>query len=94
MNSSNDKNFSEFKELFTRVGKNPIDHKVTHFHSPLKPVKAKGRRVPLRLLAGLNEKLKRMETEGHIVKLQKVTKIVLSARLILPGRKTARLNWH
>ena len=62
--SSNDK-------IFSRVGKIPNDHKVTHFHSPLKPVQAKGRRVTLHLLAGVNEELKTMETEGHIIKVEK-----------------------
>ena len=58
-----------FKELFTRVGKTPYDCKVTHFHSPLKLVQAKGRRVTLRLLARVKKELRRMETEGHIIKL-------------------------
>ena len=69
--SSNDKIFSEFKQLFTRVGKIPNDHKVTNFHIPFKPVQAKGRRVPLHLLAGVIEELKKMETKGHIIKLEK-----------------------
>ena len=64
--SLSDKIFNEFKELFTRVGKIPNDRKVTHFHSPFKFIQSKGRRVPLHLLAGVNEELKRMETEGHI----------------------------
>ena len=69
--SSNDKNFSELKELFTRVQKIPNDHKVTHLHSPFKPVQAKKRRVPPHLLSVLNEELKRMETESHTIKLEK-----------------------
>ena len=55
--SFNDKIFSGFKELFTRVGEIPNDPKVTHFHTPFKPVQAKERRVPL-LHSGVNEKLK------------------------------------
>ena len=69
--SLSDKIFNEFKGLFTRVGKIPNDRKVTHFHSHFKTIQSKGRRVPLHLLAGVNEELKRMETEGHIVKLEK-----------------------
>ena len=69
--SSSDKIFNEFKELFTRVGKITNDRKLTHFHSPFKSIQSKGRRVPLHLLAGVNEELKRMETEGHIIKLEK-----------------------
>ena len=56
---------------YSLVGKIPNDRKVTHFYSTLKPVQSKGRRVPLHLLAGVNEELKRMETEGHIIKLEK-----------------------
>ena len=52
LHSLSDKIFNEFKELFTRVGKIPNDRKVTHFHSPFKPIQTKGRRVPLHLLAG------------------------------------------
>ena len=59
LSSLSDKIFNEFKDVFTRVGKIPNDRKVTHFHSPLKPIQSKGRRVPLHLLAGVNEKLKK-----------------------------------
>ena len=69
--SLSDKIFNEFKDLFTRVGKIPNERKITHFHSPFKPIQSKERRVPLHLLAGANEELKRMETEGHIIKLEK-----------------------
>ena len=69
--SLSDKIFNEFKNLFTRVGKIPNDRKVTHFHTPFKPIQSKGRRVPLHLLAGVNEELKRMEKGGHIIKLEK-----------------------
>ena len=64
------------------MGKIPNIRKVAHFNSPFKSIQAKGRRVPLRLLTGVNEKLGRMETEGHIINLKSVTKIVLLARLL------------
>ena len=51
------------------MGKFFNDRKVTHFHSPFKLVQSKGRTIPLQLLAGVNEDLRRMETEGHILKL-------------------------
>ena len=76
-----DKTFNKPKELFSRVGKISNHRKVAHFNSPFKPVQAKGRRVLLRLLAGVNEELGRKETEGHIINLKSVTKIVLLARL-------------
>ena len=44
--SFNDKIFNEFKQLFTRVKKIPNDDKVTHFHTPFKPVQAKGEEFP------------------------------------------------
>ena len=69
--SLSDKIFNEFKNLFTRVGKIPNDRKVTHFHTPFKPIESKGRKFPLHLLAGVNEELKRMAKEGHIIKLDK-----------------------
>ena len=69
--SLSDNIFNEFKNLFTRVGKIRNDRKVTHFHTPFKPIQSKGRRAPLHLLAAVNDELKRMEKEGHIIKLQK-----------------------
>ena len=69
--SLSDKIFNEFKDLFTRVGKIPNDRKVAHFHSPFKPIQSKGRRVPLHLFAGVNKELRRMQTEGHIIQLEK-----------------------
>ena len=41
------------EKLLTRLEKIPLDRKVTHFHSPFKPVQTKARRVPLHLLAGV-----------------------------------------
>ena len=75
--SLNDKIFNEFKELFTRVGKIRKDLKVTQFQSPFKLVQAKGRKVPLHLLAGVNKELIRMETEGHIKKIGKMRRRLL-----------------
>ena len=69
--SLSDNIFNEFKNLFTRVGKIPNDRKVTHFHTPFKPIQSKGRRLPLHLLAAVNDEIKRMEKEGHIIKLEK-----------------------
>ena len=66
-----DKIFNNFNELFTQVEKFLNDRKVTHFHSPFKRAQAKGRRVPLHLLAGVNEQLRKMETGCHIIKLEK-----------------------
>ena len=69
--SPTDNCFIKFKDLFSRVGKIPNYRMVTHFHTPFKLVQAKGRRIPLHLLAGFNEELGRMETEGLIIKLEK-----------------------
>ena len=63
--------FTNFKNLFNRIGKLQNDHKITHFHSPFKPNQVKGRRVPLHLSSGVKEELKKMEKEGH---REKVTK--------------------
>ena len=52
---------ANFNLLFKRIDKIPNDRKITHFQSLIKPVQAKGWKVPLNLLAGVNEELKRME---------------------------------
>ena len=85
--SSIDEIFSEFSELFTKVGKLPNDHKVTHFHSPFKPVQAKGRRFPLHLLSGVKEELKRMETESHIIKLEKCDEDCFISPIVITRKK-------
>ena len=88
-----DKIFNEFKDLFTRVGEKPNDRKVTHFHSPLKPIQSKGRRVPLHLLAGVNEELKRMETEeGHIKKLEKWDEDCFINPIVITRRKDTSIK--
>ena len=63
--------YHKYKGLFNRVGKLPLDRKVTHFHSPFKPIQTKGRRLPLHLLDSVKVELNRMEKKGHIVKLSK-----------------------
>ena len=90
--SFSDKIFNEFKELFTRVGKTPNDRKVTHFNSPFKPKQSKGRRVPLHLLAGVNEELKRMETEGHIIKLEKCDEDCFISPIIITREKDTSIK--
>ena len=90
--SSNDKYFSEFIELFTRVGRLPNDHKVAHFQSPFKPVQAKDRRVPLHLLSAVNEELKRMETEGHIIKLEKSDEDCFISPIVTTRRKDGSIE--
>ena len=90
--SLSDKIFNEFKDLFTRVGKIPNDRKVTHFHSPFKPIQSKGRSVPLYLLAGVNEELKRMETEGHIVKLEKCDEDCFISPIVITRKKDTSIK--
>ena len=90
--SLSDKNFNEFKELFTTVGKIPNDRKVTHFLSPFKPVQSKGRRVPLHLLAGVNEELKRREREGHIIKLEKCDEDRFISLIVINRKKDASIK--
>ena len=63
--------YHKYKGLFIRVVKRPLDRKITHFHSPFKPIQTKGRRVPLHLLDNLKMELNRMEKGGHFVKLNK-----------------------
>ena len=63
--------YHKYKGLFNRVGKISLDRKITHFHSPFKPIQTKGRRVPLNLLDNVKMELNRMEKEGNTVKLNK-----------------------
>ena len=85
--SLSDNIFIEFKNLFTRVGKILNDRKVTHFHTPFKPIQSKGRRVPLHLLAAVNEELKRMEGEGHIIKLEKCDEDCFISPIVIKQKK-------
>ena len=90
--SSSDKIFNEFTELFTRVGKIPNDRKLIHFRSPFKPVQSKGRRVPLHLHVGVNEEFKKMETEGHIIKLEKCEKDGFISPIVITRKKDASIK--
>ena len=91
-NSFNDKIFSKFEELLTRLRTIPNEHEVTHFHSPFKPVQANGRRVPLHLLAGVTEELKRMETEGHIIKLEKCDEDCFISPILITRKKDGSIK--
>ena len=90
--SLSDKIFNEFKEVFTRVGKIPNDRKVSHFHSPFKPIQSKGRRVTLHLLAGVNEELKRMETEGHKIKIEKCDEDCFISPIVITRKKDTSIK--
>ena len=88
----NNKIFNEFKEFYTRIGKIPNDHKITHFHTPFKTVQAKERRTPLHLLAGLNDELIRMETEGHILKLEKCDEGCFISPIVITRKKDGSIK--
>ena len=90
--SLSDKVFNEFKDQFTRVGKIPNDRKVTHFHSSFKPKQSKGRRVLLHLLAGVNEELKRMQTESHIIKQEKCDEDCLISPVVITRKKDTSIK--
>ena len=74
------------------MGKIPNDRKVTHFHSSFKPIQSKGRRVPLHLLAGVNEELKRMETEGQIIKLEKCDEDCFISPIVITRKKDTSIK--
>ena len=81
--------FTNFKNLFNRIGKIPNDRKVTYFYFPFKPVQVKGTRVPLPWLSGVKEELKRMEKEGHIEKLAKCDKDCFIRPIVKTRKKLA-----
>ena len=77
-----------FENLFLQIGKIKNQMKITHFHEPLKPIQLKGTRVPLHLLDSVKTELNRLKDEVNIIKLETVTKIVLSVELSLLAKKT------
>ena len=84
--------YHKYKGLFNRIGKIPLDRKITHFHSPFKPIQTKGRRVPLRLLDSANVELKRMEKEGHIVKLSKCDEDCFISPIVITREKDGSIK--
>ena len=69
-----------------------MDRKVTHFHSPFKPIQTKGRRVPLHLLNNVKTELNRMEKEGHIVKLNKCDEDCFISPIVITRKKDGSIK--
>ena len=84
--------YHKYKELFNRVGKIPLDRKITHFHSPFKPIQTKGRRVPLHLLDNVKMELNRMVKEGHIVKLNKCDEDCFISSIVITRKKNGSIK--
>ena len=84
--------YHKYKGLFNRVAKKPLDRKITHFHSPFKPIQMKGRRVPLNLLNNVKMELKRMEKEGHIVKLNKCDEDCFISPIVITRKKDGSIK--
>ena len=84
--------YHRYKGLFNRVGKIPSDRKVTHFHSPFKPIQTKGRRVPLHLLDNVKTELNRMEKEGHIIKLNKCDEDCFISPIVITRKKDGSIK--
>ena len=78
--------------MFNRVGKIPLDRKITHFHYPFKPIQTKGRRVPLHLLGSEKFKLNRMEKEGHIVKISKCDEDCFISPKVITRKKDGNIK--
>ena len=81
-----------YKRLFNRVGKIPLDRRVTHFHSSFKPIQTKGRRVPLHLLNNVKTELNRMEKEGHIIKLNKCDEDSFISPIVITRKKDGSIK--
>ena len=77
----------QHKFFFNRVGKVPLDRKITHFQSPFKPIQTKGRSVPLHLLNSVKVELNRMENEGHIKKLSKSDEDCLIRPIVITRKR-------
>ena len=53
--------YHKFKGILKSVVKIPLDSKITHFHTPFKPIQTKGRRLSLHSLESVKVELNRME---------------------------------
>ena len=84
--------YHKYKRLFNRVGKTPLDRKITHFHSPFKPIQTNGRRVPLHLLDNVKMELNRMKKEGHIVKLNKCDEDCFISPIVITREKDGSIK--
>ena len=69
-----------------------MDRKITHFHSPFKPIQTKGRTVPLHLLDSVKVELNRMEKEGHIVKLSKCDGDCFISPIVITRKKDGSIK--
>ena len=79
--------YHKYKGILNRVGKIPLDRKITHFHSPFKLIQTKGRRVPLQLLDNVKMELNGMEKEVHIVKLNKCDEDCFTSPIVITRKK-------
>ena len=84
--------YHKYKGLFNRVGKIPLDRKVSHFDSPFKPIQTKGRTVPLHLLDSLKVEINRMEKKGHIVKLSKCDEDCFISSIVITRKKDGSIK--
>ena len=84
--------YHKYKGLFNRVGKIPLDRKITHFHSPFKPIQTKGRRVPVHLLDNVKMELNRMEKERQIVKLNKCDEDCFISLIVITRTKDGSIK--
>ena len=69
-----------------------MDRKITHFHTPFKPIQTKGRRNPLPLLDSVKVELNRMEKEGHFVKLSKCDEDCFVSSMVITRKKDGSIK--
>ena len=69
-----------------------MDRKITHFHSPFKPIQTKGRRFSLHLPDNVKTELNRMEKEGHIVKLNKCDEDCFISPIVITRKKDGSIK--
>ena len=79
--------YHKYKSFFNRVGKITLDGKITHFHSPFKPIQ--GRKVPLHCV---KVELNRTEKEGHIVKLGKCDEDCFISSIVITRKKDGSIK--
>ena len=81
-----------YPNLFTRIGKIRNAKVRAEFFENLKPIKQKGRRVPISLQDKVDKKNHRLVNEGHIVKLQECSDKYFVSSIVITVKKDGSIK--
>ena len=77
----------KYKNLTSRIGRS-VNHKVkSKFKSYYTPIHQKGRRIPLHLEKEVEEELKKLQTNGHITKLDKCSEEFFISPIVITVKR-------